>query len=170
MLQAPEMQNALGSVLGSLPGETLVYCGHEYSLQVDGKRKQIVLLLWQFFSLTKKTATLQELSFFIASSAILFRANLAVSQHFVIMNHTFHWQNLAFGAHVEPENKVKTTLIESTSCQKRHLHNWEHRSALPCENCQVEIVAPSMKDSYIYKGPLNLCIIYMNLHGTWTFY
>ena len=34
MLQAPQMQNALGSVLGSLPGETLVYCGHEYSLQV----------------------------------------------------------------------------------------------------------------------------------------
>lgn len=30
---APEMQKALGSVLGSLPGETLVYCGHEYSLQ-----------------------------------------------------------------------------------------------------------------------------------------
>jgi len=30
---APEMYNALGAILGSLPGETLVYCGHEYSLQ-----------------------------------------------------------------------------------------------------------------------------------------
>merc|ERR1712004_391013 len=30
---APQMQHALGSVLSSLPGETLVYCGHEYSLQ-----------------------------------------------------------------------------------------------------------------------------------------
>ena len=32
--QAPQMQHALGSALSSLPGETLVYCGHEYSLQV----------------------------------------------------------------------------------------------------------------------------------------
>lgn len=30
---APEMHTALNTVLGSLPGETLVYCGHEYSLQ-----------------------------------------------------------------------------------------------------------------------------------------
>lgn len=30
---APEMQRALGEVLGSLPSETQVYCGHEYSLQ-----------------------------------------------------------------------------------------------------------------------------------------
>merc|ERR1712012_446920 len=30
---APQMQHALGSALSSLPGETLVYCGHEYSLQ-----------------------------------------------------------------------------------------------------------------------------------------
>merc|ERR1712192_355477 len=30
---AAEMQNALGSVLGSLPGKTLVYGGHEYALQ-----------------------------------------------------------------------------------------------------------------------------------------
>jgi len=30
---APEMQTALSGVLGALPGETLVYCGHEYSLQ-----------------------------------------------------------------------------------------------------------------------------------------
>merc|ERR1712181_90945 len=29
---AAEMQNALGSVLGSLPGKTLVYGGHEYAL------------------------------------------------------------------------------------------------------------------------------------------
>ena len=35
--QAPQMQHALGSALSSLPGETLVYCGHEYSLQVGGK-------------------------------------------------------------------------------------------------------------------------------------
>ena len=34
--QAPQMQHALGSALSSLPGETLVYCGHEYSLQVGG--------------------------------------------------------------------------------------------------------------------------------------
>ena len=43
MLQAPEMQKALGSVLGSLPGETLVYCGHEYSLQVAQKTKSSFL-------------------------------------------------------------------------------------------------------------------------------
>lgn len=30
---APQMHAALGSVLGELPEETLVYCGHEYSLQ-----------------------------------------------------------------------------------------------------------------------------------------
>jgi len=30
---APQMHKALCSVLGELPGETLVYCGHEYSLQ-----------------------------------------------------------------------------------------------------------------------------------------
>ena len=35
--QAPQMQHALGSALSSLPGETLVYCGHEYSLQVGAK-------------------------------------------------------------------------------------------------------------------------------------
>ena len=34
--QALQMQHALGSALSSLPGETLVYCGHEYSLQVGG--------------------------------------------------------------------------------------------------------------------------------------
>ena len=50
MLQALEMQNNLGSVLGSLPGETLVYGGHEYSLQVDGKRNQSALLLWLILS------------------------------------------------------------------------------------------------------------------------
>lgn len=30
---APEMHTALNTVLGSLPGDTKVYCGHEYSLQ-----------------------------------------------------------------------------------------------------------------------------------------
>ena len=39
MIQAAEMQNALGSVLGSLPGETLVYGGHEYALEVDIEEK-----------------------------------------------------------------------------------------------------------------------------------
>ena len=39
MIQAAEMQNALGSVLGSLPGETLVYGGHEYALEVDIEKK-----------------------------------------------------------------------------------------------------------------------------------
>ena len=45
MLQAPEMQKALGSVLGSLPGETLVYCGHEYSLQVVERTKQWLMIM-----------------------------------------------------------------------------------------------------------------------------
>lgn len=30
---APEMQSALGTILGNLPDDTSVYCGHEYSLQ-----------------------------------------------------------------------------------------------------------------------------------------
>ena len=51
MLQAPEMQKALGSVLGSLPGETLVYCGHEYSLQVVERTKQWLMIMFRIIFL-----------------------------------------------------------------------------------------------------------------------
>ena len=82
--QAPQMQHALGSALSSLPGETLVYCGHEYSLQVWTKRfvkiKFVIFAVkcfnqdwWNLF------LPLHALSF-SAHSAILFGTKFAISQ------------------------------------------------------------------------------------------
>ena len=52
------MQHALGSALSSLPGETLVYCGHEYSLQVGGKHfaeiKLVIFAVRCFYSRVMK--------------------------------------------------------------------------------------------------------------------
>ena len=95
MLQAPEMQNALGSVLGSLPGETLVYCGHEYSLQVNEKNESKGALLRLILSFFKTYfplhhcknyhSLLQAVQSFL-EQILQFPSTLP----FAIVNHTFH--------------------------------------------------------------------------------
>ena len=82
--QAPQMQHALGSALSSLPGETLVYCGHEYSLQVWNKRFvkiKFVIFAVKYFNQDwwNLFLPLHALSF-SAHSAILFGTKFAISQ------------------------------------------------------------------------------------------